>query len=67
METQTAYDVITVGSATRDVFVRSDLAKIMNIKEMRGETAYLCLDHGGKQNVSNIFFTTGGGPPTLRR
>lgn len=59
--TQAAYDVITVGSATRDVFVRSDLAKIMNIKEMRGETAYLCLDHGGKQNVSNIFFTTGGG------
>ncbi len=59
--TQAACDVITVGSATRDVFVRSDLAKIMNIKEMRGETAYLCLDHGGKQNVSNIFFTTGGG------
>ncbi|MHC4914083.1 MAG: PfkB family carbohydrate kinase [Planctomycetota bacterium] len=56
-----AFDVITVGSATRDVFVRSDLARILSIKEMRGETAYLCLDHGGKQNVSNIFFTTGGG------
>jgi ribokinase len=37
------------------------LAKIMAIREMRGETDYLCLDHGGKQNVSNIFFTTGGG------
>jgi ribokinase len=57
----TVCDVVTVGSATRDVFVRSDLAKIMRIREMRGEHAYLCLEHGGKQNVNNIFFTTGGG------
>ncbi len=55
------YDVVTIGSATRDVFVRSDLAKIMEMSEMQGSTSYLCLDHGGKQNVSNIFFTTGGG------
>jgi len=55
------FDVVTIGSATRDVFVRSDLARIMEISEMQGSTSYLCLDHGGKQNVSNIFFTTGGG------
>ena len=55
------YDVITVGSATRDVFVRSDLATILNFKEMATERDYLCFDHGGKLNVNNIFFTTGGG------
>jgi ribokinase len=59
--TESKFDVVTVGSATRDVFVRSDLAKVMTFHDMRGESAYLCLEHGGKQNVSNIFFTTGGG------
>ncbi len=59
--TTSGYDVVTLGSATRDVFVRSDLAKVMSISDLKGETAYLCLDHGGKQNVSNVFFTTGGG------
>ncbi len=55
------YDVVTVGSATRDVFVKSDLSKIVRIRDVLTEHELLCFDYGAKINVNEIFFTTGGG------
>ena len=55
------YDVVTVGSATRDVFVKSDLSKIIRIRDVLTEHELLCFDYGAKINVNEIFFTTGGG------
>ena len=55
------YDIITIGSATRDVFVKSDLSKIIRIRDILREKELLCFDYGAKINVNEIFFTTGGG------
>jgi sugar/nucleoside kinase (ribokinase family) len=50
-----------VGSATQDVFVRSDAAKILSVSDLRSEERLLCFDYGRKIDVEHIEFTTGGG------
>ncbi|MCX8173598.1 MAG: PfkB family carbohydrate kinase [Thermoplasmata archaeon] len=55
------YDVVCIGSATQDVFVKTNLAKVLELREMLQTKAYLCLDYGAKINVDKIMFTTGGG------
>lgn len=55
------YEVVCVGSATQDVFVKTNLAKVLEIKEMMQTKSYLCLEYGAKINVDKIMFTTGGG------
>jgi len=53
------FDVITIGSATRDVFLTSDAFKIIRSPEFQtglGE----CLNLGSKNPVDDILFTTGG-------
>lgn len=54
-----SFDVITIGSATRDVFLMSDAFKIIRSPEFQtglGE----CLNLGSKNSVDDILFTTGG-------
>ncbi|MBI4090285.1 MAG: carbohydrate kinase family protein [Candidatus Kerfeldbacteria bacterium] len=54
------YDVITVGSATRDVFMRSRHIKI--IKDVTFSTGEAeCFALGSKLDVDYILFDTGGG------
>ena len=53
------FDVVTIGSATRDVFLMSDAFKIIRSPEFTtglGE----CLNLGSKNPVDDILFTTGG-------
>lgn len=53
-------DVITIGTATRDAFVKSkDLKRISTPEYISGEG--LCLPAGAKVEVEDIIFTTGGG------
>jgi len=53
------FDVITIGSATRDVFLMSNAFKIIRSPEFT--TGYgECLNLGSKNPVDNILFTTGG-------
>ncbi len=47
------YDVVCIGSATRDVFLKSEGFDIVNNK--------LCLNLGSKVEMNDIFFATGGG------
>lgn len=51
------YDVITFGSATRDVFLRSEA---MELHKEHG-TMEACFAFGAKLNVEEIVFETGGG------
>ncbi|MBD3282158.1 MAG: hypothetical protein GF387_00930 [Candidatus Portnoybacteria bacterium] len=54
------YDVVTFGSATRDLFVESKNIKVIQTKESITGKA-ICLDLGSKIKIDNIFFATGGG------
>ena len=60
------YDVITIGTATRDVFLTSKLFKVINdpkhlkkIGILTGEAE--CFALGAKIEIDNPVFTTGGG------
>ena len=55
------YDVICIGSATQDVFIKSDLSKIVRISDALSEKSLLCYDYGSKVSIDNIQFLTGGG------
>ncbi|MFH1171394.1 MAG: carbohydrate kinase family protein, partial [bacterium] len=54
------YDVITVGSATRDVFLRSAHFHIVHSRHLTpGQTEYLAL--GSKIDIPTLVVSTGGG------
>lgn len=54
------YDIITIGSATMDVFLISKQFKIIKSKEFK--TGYgECFSHGSKIELGDIYFDTGGG------
>lgn len=54
------YDIITIGSATRDVFMTS---KALHPHYAKDALTHIeaCFPFGAKINVDEIFFTTGGG------
>lgn len=54
------YDVITIGSATRDAFVEVPFAKFLHDKRFIAGKG-LCFSLGSKLAVPNIEFRTGGG------
>lgn len=54
------YDVVTFGSATRDIFVRSQELKIIDSAEFPTGKA-LAVAAGGKVYVEELVFATGGG------
>lgn len=54
------YDIITIGSATRDVFMRSKQIRVM--KDRRFSTGEAeCFALGSKIDIDDIWFETGGG------
>jgi len=55
------YDLLTVGSATEDVFVIVHDAKVVCIEDARSETSYLALPRGAKLSVDHLEVMTGGG------
>lgn len=55
------FDVVCVGSATQDVFIKSDLSRIIRISDVLSEREYLSYDYGSKVNIDRIDFLTGGG------
>lgn len=54
------YDIITIGAATRDVFLESKDFKFIKSGEFVGGVGE-CLALGSKNEVTEIFFSTGGG------
>ncbi len=55
------FDFVCVGSATQDVFVRSNASKILTLSDEREVKRLLCFEYGAKINVEHMEFTTGGG------
>lgn len=59
------YDIITFGSATQDIHIKSKAFKILKDKNdfgaPFGSGEGICLPFGSKIEVEDIFFTSGGG------
>ena len=55
------YDVITVGSATVDVFAKTHFSELIKIIVPKGETDLLAFPSGTKILIDELEFTTGGG------
>ena len=55
------YDVISVGSATLDVFARTKFSELIKIIDPKGETDLLAFPSGTKILIDDLEFTTGGG------
>ena len=56
-----AYDVITIGSATRDVFIWPKNSEIQVVKDKKYKTGEgMCFNLGSKIDVPEIHFRTGG-------
>ncbi len=55
------YDVITVGSATIDVFAKTRFSELIKIIDPKGETDLLAFPSGAKILIDELEFTTGGG------
>ena len=55
------YDVITVGSATVDVFARTRYSELIKIIDPEGEKDLLAFPSGSKILIDELDFTTGGG------
>ena len=55
------YDVVTVGSATLDVFARTKFSELIKIIDPKGETDLLAFPSGSKILIDELEFTTGGG------
>jgi len=56
-----ACEVVTIGSATQDVFIMSQGIQVLRIESYDAEEAYLALPYGAKVDVDDMFITTGGG------
>jgi len=54
------FDIVTFGSATRDLFVKSKSFEILENKKFATNKG-LCFSLGSKINLDDIFFATGGG------
>ncbi len=55
------FDVITIGSATVDVFVQSDSASIVSVAQKQRSTEFMAFPYGSKLEIDEFSFAVGGG------
>ncbi len=55
------FDVITIGSATQDIFIESDFGKIIDIRDSFSKTSMLGFEYGAKIEIDKLAFDIGGG------
>lgn len=55
------FDVVTIGSATRDIFIESDKSKILTLKGIEEKKDLLCFGYGDKIEIDQHCFDIGGG------
>lgn len=55
------YDIITVGSATRDVFVQSKALEVCTVNDSDSHGFHVCFPLGSKVGIEDLLFETGGG------
>src|SRR3989344_5907252 len=54
------YDIVSIGSATRDVFINADEFKLLNVADFPTGKG-LSFPLGSKIEIKKIVFTSGGG------
>ncbi|KKS01292.1 MAG: PfkB family kinase, nonfunctional [Candidatus Yanofskybacteria bacterium GW2011_GWA2_41_22] len=60
LNNENMFDIISIGSATRDVFIKPEGSKSLDTKDFTTGQA-LCLGLGSKNKISKLVFASGGG------
>ncbi len=55
------YDFITIGSATQDVFVQSDVASIVSVSQISKKSEFMSFPYGAKTEIADFSKNLGGG------
>ncbi|GBF23354.1 ribokinase [Candidatus Gastranaerophilus sp. (ex Termes propinquus)] len=55
------FDIVTIGSATRDTFIESNKASILSVSAVDRHAEYLCFPYGSKVDLDNFYRDDGGG------
>lgn len=55
------YDFITIGSATQDVFIQSDVASIVSVNRLDKKSEFMSFPYGAKTEISDFSKNLGGG------
>ncbi len=55
------YDVVSIGGATVDIFIRTSDSRIISIREPKYRTEFLAFDYGHKIYVDDVIYSPGGG------
>ena len=55
------YDFITIGSATQDVFVQSDVASIVSVSQISKKSDFMSFPYGAKTEIADFTKSLGGG------
>lgn len=55
------YDFITIGSATQDVFIQSDVARIVSVSKIDSKSEFMSFPYGAKTEISDFSKNLGGG------
>lgn len=55
------FDVVTIGSATQDIFIESDLGKILEIRDPFSTYSMLSFEYGAKIEIDQLAYDIGGG------
>ena len=55
------YDFITIGSATQDVFVQSDITSIVTVSQMAKKSEFMSFPYGAKTEIADFSKNLGGG------
>lgn len=55
------FDVITIGSATLDAFIETDVAKIVSVSSTDMKNEFMAYPYGAKIEIDSFEFETGGG------
>lgn len=55
------YDFITIGSATQDVFIQSDVASIVSVSQLAKKSEFMSFPYGAKTEIADFSKNLGGG------
>ncbi len=55
------YDFITIGSATQDVFIQSDVASIVSVSQVAKKSEFMSFPYGAKTEIADFSKNLGGG------
>lgn len=55
------YDVITIGSATKDAFIETNSANIVSVSQMNSSKSFMAYPYGSKIEINNFNTSLGGG------